>query len=71
MIGEALKQTKMLNLFNIYLNETDSWREARERFLKDFEDVLGEELGLTFHVVAFDEKSEETKKLLQKICDKL
>lgn len=71
MIDTALKQTKLLNLFNTYLSDAKDWRAARDAFLKDFEDALEEGHGVSFKILVFEESSTATKKLLQKICDKL
>ena len=71
MIDTALKQTKLLNLFNTYLDDAEDWREARDAFLKDFADALEEGHGISFNILVFEESSSATKKLLQKICDKL
>lgn len=73
MIDQALKQTKMLALFNSYLDESSSWREARDSFLKDFEDVLDESHGLQCKMLVLDCNSTNSKlkTLLQKVCDAL
>lgn len=71
MIDTVLKQTKLLNLFNTYLDDAEDWREARDAFLKDFEIALEEAHGVSFNILVLEESSTATKKLLQKICDKL
>lgn len=71
MIDAALKQTKLLNLFDSYLADAEDWRQARDAFLKDFEDALEEGHGVSFNILVLEETSGATKKLLQKICDKL
>ena len=71
MIDTVLKQTRLLNLFNTYLEDAGDWREARDSFLKDFEEVLEEGHGVSFNILVFDHSSTATKKFLQRICDKL
>ena len=54
MIDTVLKQTKLLNLFNTYLEDAENWREARDSFLKDFEIALEEGHGVSFNILVFE-----------------